>query len=87
MSKYASLDEKKTELNLEMDVKSGFLGILNLTITSRWLKEARVLPSDELSNLSSCVGSSEMSAADLSDDDISEGRILHAWVLGGNRLD
>ncbi len=76
LGKYAQLDEMKTELNLEMEIKSGFLGILKLTITSRWLKEARVLPSDELSNLSSCLGSSEVSGADISDDDL-EGRLPH----------
>eukprot|EP00291_Cryptomonas_curvata_P019511 CAMPEP_0172170326 /NCGR_PEP_ID=MMETSP1050-20130122/11201_1 /TAXON_ID=233186 /ORGANISM="Cryptomonas curvata, Strain CCAP979/52" /LENGTH=205 /DNA_ID=CAMNT_0012841487 /DNA_START=105 /DNA_END=719 /DNA_ORIENTATION=- len=75
LGKYAQLDEMKSELNLEMEIKSGFLGILRLTITSRWLKEARVLPSDELSNLSSCLGSSEVSGADISDDDDLEGPV------------
>jgi hypothetical protein len=68
----------KSELSLSMEIKSGFLGVLKLTIISRWLKEARVLPSDELSNLSSCLGSSEVSGADISDDDLegSECRLL-----------
>ena len=68
----------KSELSLSMEIKTGFLGVLKLTITSRWLKEARVLPSDELSNLSSCLGSSE-AAPDLSDDDDLEG--IHARHL------
>ena len=78
LGKYAQLDEMKSELSLSMEIKTGFLGVLKLTITSRWLKEARVLPSDELSNLSSCLGSSE-AAPDLSDDDDLEG--IHARHL------